>query len=336
MAMGVEQIYTDSILPIKYLYKKADNYASDKLVLIFSALGAKPTYNYVRTLEGIDINQLFILDEYGGRGCYYLGQAPDYFVEKSVAALIEMILKENNIEHDNVICAGSSKGGTAALYFATKYKLKNVVVAEPQIEIGKYLIDYKAHDVLGYMIGENYTQKDLNQLNQMLYTLMCKSEILPRMTIHAGRNSYYYKEHISEFLKLMERNSKALIELDLKDYRDHRELIKYYPDLLIDKILCYFPEIKGQLYIRNVLVSKDENKFSLKVEGNGFEEIAWYVYLDGKKVFTKWYSTEPCFEFVAKESGRYSFKAFAQNDQNMKIVKGTQYFEVNKAEIDGD
>lgn len=153
MASGYEKIYEDSFLPIKYIYKKADNYNSNKLVIIFSALGPKPVYNYMRTLEGIDVNQLFILDDYGDRGSYYLGKYPEFLVEKSVISLIEHILIENNINKNDVLCGGSSKGATAALYFSIKCKLGHVVIAEPQIKIAKYLEDYEAYDVLEYMVG---------------------------------------------------------------------------------------------------------------------------------------------------------------------------------------
>ena len=258
MAIGIENIYTSSERNVKYLFKKATNYDSDKLVIVFSALGKTPVYNYVRTLEGIDINQLFILDDYGKRGSYYLGQMPEYIVEKSVVSLIEYILKTNKIDRKNVMCAGSSKGGWAAIFFAIKLKLRYVVVAEPQIKIAKYLIDYNAFDVLETITGKSeMCEEEIIELNSLLYKLVEKNDNIPQIVIHAGKETYFFKYHVDEFVKKLQNQGKE-VTLCLENYSKHKELINYYPDLLIDKILNYFPEISEQIYIRKVLLEKEK------------------------------------------------------------------------------
>lgn len=150
-----EKTYEYNGIKIKYVYRDSQK-QRDKLIIAFSAFASrdsKPLYNYMRILSQFDIPQLFILDEYGGRGCYYLGQAPDFLVEQATSALIRYILKEKSIDRNNVMCIGSSKGGWAALYFAVKMKLGHAVVGEPQIFIGKYLEDVHDMDVPNYMRG---------------------------------------------------------------------------------------------------------------------------------------------------------------------------------------
>lgn len=331
MASGYEKVYEDSYLPIKYVYKKADNYHSNKLVIIFSALGPKPVYNYMKTLEGIDVNQLFILDDYGNRGCYYLGKYPDFLVEKSVVSLIEHILMENSIDKANVLCGGSSKGATAALYFALRCQLGHVVIAEPQIKIAKYLEDYEAFDVLDYIVGnvnEKAGEIGKNKINNILLELIEKEKFWPSVLIHAGINTYYYKEHIEEFISLLKLIDKN-VKLDLKNYSNHSDLIKYYPDLLINEILEKFTDIKEHLYIKKIDVDADNNKFRLSIDGDNFEETAWYVYKDNVKVFTQWYGQENYFEYTADASGKYSFVAFARDSDNNKLAKKTGWFEIS-------
>lgn len=57
-------------------------------------------------------------------------------------------------------------------------------------------------------------------------------------------------------------------------------------------------------------------------------ELAWYVYLNGKKIFTEWYSTKQYFEYIAKEPGKYSFRVFAKNREGKEVSLDTQYLEI--------
>jgi hypothetical protein len=52
---------------------------------------------------------LFILDDYGGNGCYYLGENRDFFVEKSTIDLIRSISSERGIDSDHIIAGGRVK-----------------------------------------------------------------------------------------------------------------------------------------------------------------------------------------------------------------------------------
>src|SRR5690606_37821366 len=82
---------------IKYVFQKTFR-KTNRLVIVFSAFSAKgkpPSYNYVRTLEGIGCNKLFILDDFGSRVSYYLCENKDFSIERSVISLIEKIVKEN-------------------------------------------------------------------------------------------------------------------------------------------------------------------------------------------------------------------------------------------------
>ena len=96
---------------LKYLFKR--NKTSDELIVVFSGFPGDDVakYNYVRTLSGVPCNQLFILDDFGWqkKGSYYLGENGDFYVEKMVLELIQMLKDQYKI--NRLITAGSSKGG---------------------------------------------------------------------------------------------------------------------------------------------------------------------------------------------------------------------------------
>lgn len=66
---------------IKYILEKNKN--SDDLIVVFSGIprpGIKARYNYMRTLEKVNVNKLYILDDLGfdQRGGYYLGKIKSF------------------------------------------------------------------------------------------------------------------------------------------------------------------------------------------------------------------------------------------------------------------
>ena len=106
---------------INYLLER--NNKSKDLIIVFSACtkkGQRARYNYIRTLDKIKSNKLFILDDFGfdGRGAYYLGKDNDFMIERS--NLIYKIREEINPEKE--IYIGSSKGGYSTLYFGLEKK----------------------------------------------------------------------------------------------------------------------------------------------------------------------------------------------------------------------
>ncbi len=330
MALGLEKEFVFKDELIKYTYKKAVYSKENKLVIVFSAFstnGAPPQYSYMRTLEGIDVNQLFILDG-GARGFYYLGQAPDFNYEKGTIALIEKILKDNNIEKKDCICIGSSKGGWAALYFGIKLGLGYVIAGEPQVFIAKYLLYKNGKDVLDFITNENNCY---HQIDNLLMEQIKGKDInyMPHILVHAGSESYHYKEHIKAFIK--EYPSEKL-KLDIEEYSEHNELIKYFPNLLVSNILKICTDASSNLYIEQVDIKQKGNKFICKVKGNEVYMSAWYVYRDTELIFTRMYEKNNCLEYFASTAGKYRFRAFASDIKGNKISEGTSVYVVNRGE----
>src|SRR5690625_9688 len=86
---------------VKYILETSKN--NNDLIVVFSGIprqGLKARYNYMRTLEKIDANKLFILDDlgYDQRGGFYLGKDNDYFMVRAVLHLVEKTKSDLSID----------------------------------------------------------------------------------------------------------------------------------------------------------------------------------------------------------------------------------------------
>lgn len=213
---------------IRYFFKKAKFKNKDKLIVIFSAFSSdRAKYNYINTLSLFDCNKLYILDDYGSKGSYYLGLNGMLDIETSVVSLISNIMYENNILFKNVISVGSSKGGTAALYYGMKYNYGNIIVGAPQYKIGTYLSDLSIKIYAEEIFGE------INLANRIKYDnlirLVCNSNSNVCLLTSEGDNQY--KKVLKEFENIAK-------ELDIKliiskcEIKHHNEISREFPKFL--------------------------------------------------------------------------------------------------------
>lgn len=230
---------------IRYCFKKAKFKNKDKLIVIFSAFSSdRAKYNYINTLSLFDCNKLYILDDYGSKGSYYLGLNGMLDIETSVVSLISNIMHENNILFKNVISVGSSKGGTAALYYGMKYNYGNIIVGAPQYKIGTYLSDLSIKTYGEEIFGE------INLANRIKYDnlirLVCNSNSNVFLLTSDGDNQY------KKVLKEFENISK---ELDIKlsiskcEINHHNEISREFPKFLSENLgnLLKVNKIKNRL-----------------------------------------------------------------------------------------
>lgn len=238
-----EQVYYNDN-PVKYLFQKARE-KSDKLLISFSGLhsqefnGGNPVYNHFRTLWPCDVNKLFILDEYKGQFCYYMGHHCGHDYERSVIALITTIANDLGIAPENIIASGSSKGGAASLYYSMKYHFGTAIVGAPQIYIAKYLkrrainnpiITKGFHNLIGpdRAFGERY-------YDDLILHLLETGNNFPTFIFHVGKGDFHYEEHLKPFLK--QCDAKGIpYELDLQNYSDHNQTGQYYAPFLLDSV----------------------------------------------------------------------------------------------------
>jgi hypothetical protein len=221
---------------IKYVFKKRD---SKYLAVGFSGIpkvGTPPRYNYMRTLMDVEVNQLFILDDHGMIGCYYLGENQDFAVERSVSELIRKIADENDIPLSNVITFGSSKGGYASLYYGMKFSYGHVIAASPQTKVGTYLLKQNiASAYIAQFIAGGVREPHKNYLDELLFNVVENCESFPSINIHVGSGEMHYTEHIIPLQTALVQNG-VYPELDLGNYTSHNDVLKFYPDYLVAKL----------------------------------------------------------------------------------------------------
>lgn len=318
----------NSVREVKYVLKKSTS--KNKILTItfsgFSTLGSPPFYNYVKTLNDVDCNRLFILDDFGSRGSYYLGENGDLSIEQSVIELIKYVSEEINIPQENIITCGSSKGGYAALYYAIKYGYGSAVVGSPQIFLGKYLFEWaKIPEVAKFISGDILNSQEY--LDDILEQVVLSSESKPKLYIHVGKGEYHYTRHVLPFIEWL--NYKRIpYELDLGDYSTHAEVANYFPAYLnstIKSILGY-PKINN-LYPDKVSPQRINTKIKYNVEALGEKlTYAWYIYKDRERISTKWYSGSNILEWKPSEPGNYQIRVFAQNENGYKESIISQQF----------
>lgn len=176
---------------LKYLYEQN---GSDELIILFSGFGSNVRkYNYMKTLKDAKIDKLFILDVWGYRGSYYWYEKGKDEPKRSVSKLIESIWGG----YKHVYAAGSSKGGTCAIYYGLKYDVDAVFASACQYHVGNYLNTEKHKKILQGMMGKHFTDDDVQKLNDELPDMIrMKSHSSTIVNLYYSKKDNTYEKHI--------------------------------------------------------------------------------------------------------------------------------------------
>lgn len=236
---GEKIFYLDD--PVKYFFQPSP-VNSPYLLVVFAGIhtreykGGAPVYNYMNTLKDVDHNKLFILDEYKGQLCYYLGHHCRHDFEKAVIALITTIANQHNIPAKNIITCGSSKGGTASLYYGIKYRFGHVISGAPQTFIADFLSNKGKilQNALDNMTGED-REEGKYYINRLLLRLIEDTDTFPDIRLHIGKGDYHFEEHLVPLLNKL-KSKDISYSLDVQDYENHSHTGTYYSPFLLDQI----------------------------------------------------------------------------------------------------
>ena len=218
---------------IHYIFRRRK---SKILLVIFSALNAEgPRYSYLSVARFLRVNQLFIRDDFAGLGTYYLGPDKGNAVEMAVHDLIEKIALKEGAEQ--IVFAGSSKGGTAALFFGLQFPKSVIASAAPQYFIGDYIQNVtKLHPSVPYILGKTakeMTQEDIDWLNGRVSEKI-KTDKFPKTQkcyLHCSRKDATFELHVQPLMKDL-KEAGIYTELDIGDYEQHSEVKNYFPGFL--------------------------------------------------------------------------------------------------------
>lgn len=199
---------------------------SRKLVVVFSGVDSQPARNiasYYGYHNKLNSNVLHIIDGFGAHGCYLLAINSDFAIQKLVVRLIKKVISELNIDLGDVFFIGTSKGGSASLFYSFLLGGGKVVAGEPQIKIGDFIFhsDYDKSLVsqsLAYtMTGA--VDKGQDMLNDIMLDCFRKYSLNYNglSKVIYGRGTGYYDKHI-RFLEGVK--GVELVEFDFSNHND--------------------------------------------------------------------------------------------------------------------
>lgn len=121
---------------LKYMFI---NNHSESLIIVFSGFNSDDTrvYNYIKSLYPVKCDKLFINDTWGYKGSYYWYENGNNMPEQLTQEVIAYIKGRKN--YKQIYTAGSSKGGTCAIYYGLLNEVTSVFAGACQYHIGDYL-----------------------------------------------------------------------------------------------------------------------------------------------------------------------------------------------------
>lgn len=218
---------------------------SDKLVIVFSGFagGSEAHYNYIRTLNKLPCDRLYLLDEYGLKenpGSYYLGENGDFFLTGDILELVGKLHRERGIK--KVITVGSSKGGSAAIYYGLLLKADYTVAGAPQYYIGSYLNTDKNRPILEKIMGDA-SPASLAALDDLMKKEIEASSGAPgKIYLHYSPLEHTYPEHIRDMIRDLKGRGFDVVEDNAYTYREHSDVASYFPAYLRSTVTALLNE----------------------------------------------------------------------------------------------
>lgn len=324
-----EKIYKNNS-DIKYYFEEAE-IDCDKLIVIFSGYADKNSkikhkYNYVNSLRYINCHKLFILDDNGETGSYYLGKKLNFDVESSVVSLILDTVTFLDIPMKNLIALGSSKGGSAAIYYGLKYKFGTIISGGFQTKISD-LISKRRPESEKFLLGnkdtDEYNQK-FSELNNIIFEQL-QSPIRSNMYLMTSEHDWQYKTHVAPFIKYLDDMGIDYYLEKSDDMKNHSEISTYFPrffNIILLKLL-YGIELNDV----STLSSNDGIKVDLNYISNN-DNYTLHIY---SKVDSEEHLHDINGKFIPDKPGHYSTYILVKDSNNKKHYKYLIHQEFNGA-----
>jgi len=254
-----EQV-VDNKYPIRYVLKKKRG--AEWLIVVFSAFAPvghsiQHPYHFTNVLDDVPAHRLYIQDSLGRHGTYYLCEHLDFGVEECVSDLIRQIQKQLSCGNDRTICLGSSKGGSAAAYFALKHGISHSIAMVPQMRIGSYIRRIK--NTMEDMLGDEQTEQNISMLDSLIFEL-AKRNIGTKLHILTSEHDEQYATQIAPFLQMMhevgiEDRHEVVMENNIMSHSDAARFNSEFAHIKLCE--CMF----GARFVQdgeNLLLSRDE------------------------------------------------------------------------------
>lgn len=182
--------------PINYLLEGVNREGkANQLLVAFTAMGQLNdfTYNYRASLQGFPGAILYILDDFGDQGSYYLASGRNLAEFRSVQSLIRTVTSSMGLSLSDVVTLGSSKGATAALLHGATLGVHQVYAGAPQYKIGNFV--KKPHpNVLRYISGDE-TEGSVSWANDIAFRILSSGVRSTKISVLVGKRDGHHRHH---------------------------------------------------------------------------------------------------------------------------------------------
>ncbi len=220
---------------LKYLF--IDN-KSDTLMIVFSAFSTTNirTYNYVRSLKTLKFDKLYILDVWGYRGSYYLFENGESYPKVETMLLINSILSKK--KYRSIYTAGTSKGGTAAIFYGLELNVSMIFAGACQYNLGTYLTLPEHSAIFKGMMGKFAGLKEKNILDSIMPAqLLAHSGSNVVIHLIYSKNEITYEADIISLLGQLRLCEYNVVEKEYYFF-NHGDVGRYFIDYMHAYFLC--------------------------------------------------------------------------------------------------
>ena len=221
---------------LPYIYEKK---GSDSLLIVFSAFtGNKRRFNYVRSFKDLRCDKLFLLDPWGHLGSYNLYENGEDYPRDITQRLVNEVIGRGG--YRRVYAAGSSKGGTEAIYFGLSVKADAIFTGACQYNLGTYLWREEFRPIFYGMMGKDAGEKEVELLNDAIRGKLrdnegCKSVV----HVFYSKKELTYERQIIDLLHDLEKFRIPFKDVE-SDFEKHDDVSKpfvaYVKDYLNKKL----------------------------------------------------------------------------------------------------
>lgn len=178
----------------------ASGHVPKKLLVVFSAIGAEYdfTFNYRATVAGNNLSKVFVLDDFGRQGSYYLMDHGDDSIFRETQRLLATLVAEQGVALADVMFAGSSKGGTAALLHGVTLGVGRVLLGAPQYRVGDYLF-HVAPQILEFMTG-GAAEESRQALNAAVREILLRGQRRTAIRVAVGSGDHHLASHVGPLI----------------------------------------------------------------------------------------------------------------------------------------
>lgn len=206
-----------------------------KLAVVFTAIhqAGDFTFNYKKSVDASGAHALYILDDFGDQGAYYLADHGDRSIFSATQALIAQELSRLGLTARDLITAGSSKGGSAAILHGAAAGAGRIIVGAPQVKVGSFL-RVPHPNMLRFIMGDT-SEDSVTALDAVVFNAIDDMLDTTRLSILVGEADHHYKSHVLP-LKSYAETQKKQIELTVLPGLPHAEIGAVYRQFLTANI----------------------------------------------------------------------------------------------------